>query len=76
MRHQDYQDDIQEQCRFCEHAKILPSGTQVLCPYRGILGIANSCRRFRYDLLKRTPSKMRRVFLPDDAELAWEDEAE
>ncbi len=69
-----YRDEDQRSiCLYCEHAKILPSGDQVLCPYKGIFGIGNTCHRFRYDILKRVPTPPRHVLRPDDADLAWED---
>ncbi len=72
-----YRDEEQQSvCLYCEYAKILPSGDQVLCPYKGILGIGNYCRRFRYDILKRVPKAPRHILRPDDAELVWDDTAE
>jgi hypothetical protein len=70
-RHHD--EEQQNICLYCEHAQILQSGEQVLCPYRGILGVCSTCRRFRYDILKRTPSAPKRILMPDARDLLWEE---
>ncbi len=43
-------------CRFCEHAALLDRGSQILCKYSGIVPHDHTCRKFRYDPLKRIPA--------------------
>lgn len=46
----------QPRCAYCQRATPLDEG-QMMCVKKGIVTCAGSCRRFRYDPLKRTPPK-------------------
>ena len=48
--------NIEPHCAYCQCATPLDEG-QMMCVKKGIVTCAGSCRRFRYDPLKRTPPK-------------------
>lgn len=48
---------IDPKCEYCEHGRLSPDGETVLCPKKGVVARDFSCRRFRYDIMKRTPRK-------------------
>ena len=43
-------------CSYCEFATRLDED-QVLCSKRGVMGVYNACRKFKYDPCKRIPRK-------------------
>lgn len=43
-------------CSYCEFATKLDED-QVLCSKRGIMGVYNACRKFKYDPCKRIPPR-------------------
>ena len=43
-------------CAYCVHAGKV-NEEQVLCPKKGFVSAQDSCPRFRYDPLKRTPPR-------------------
>jgi len=47
---------IEPHCSYCKWATPLAEG-QMMCVKKGIVACTGSCRRFRYDPLKRTPPK-------------------
>lgn len=48
--------DIDPRCAYCQRGTPLEDG-RVMCVKKGIVSAAGSCRRFRYDPLKRVPPK-------------------
>ena len=48
--------NVEPRCAYCQRATPLDEG-QMICVKKGIVACAGSCRRFRYDPLKRTPPK-------------------
>ena len=48
--------NIEPRCAYCQWGTPLNEG-QIMCSKKGIVACAGSCRRFRYDPLKRTPPK-------------------
>jgi hypothetical protein len=44
-------------CKYCERAKTLSDPDTMLCGRHGVVPAGHSCRRFRYDPLKRTPNR-------------------
>lgn len=48
--------DIEPRCAYCKRGTLLEDG-QVLCVKKGVVAVSGSCRRFRYDPLKRVPPK-------------------
>lgn len=49
---------IVKNCAYCAHAGQASDG-KLLCTKRGFVSANGSCRRFRYDPLKRTPKKLK-----------------
>ena len=49
--------DIVPACALCEYAHPLSSGDELLCRKNGVVSADFVCRKFRYDLLKRTPAR-------------------
>lgn len=54
---------IQPACRCCCAARENADGTLILCQERGVMAPYDSCRRFRYDPLRRVPA--RQAVLPE-----------
>ncbi len=42
-------------CEYCKYGKLSADGDKVLCPKKGIMDKYYSCKKFRYDPLKRVP---------------------
>lgn len=49
------EDKIEKYCKYCEKAKTLSDPEHMLCPKLGVVSAGHSCRKFRYDPLKRAP---------------------
>jgi len=47
---------IERACSHCIHCTVLDE-EQVLCTKRGLMPILGKCRKFRYDPIKRIPTK-------------------
>lgn len=60
---------IDPMCLYCKHGKML-SEQEIACPKRGVQRATSSCRRFRYDPLRRVPPRPKKMdfsdFSPDD----------
>lgn len=51
-----FQTKIEPRCLYC--AQGVPLGeAQILCAKKGIMSLGSSCRKFKYDPLKRTPPR-------------------
>lgn len=50
--------EIEKYCKYCEEAKTLSDPDTMLCSRLGVVSASYSCRRFRYDPLKRAPKRM------------------
>ncbi|MBE7005118.1 MAG: hypothetical protein E7425_12750 [Ruminococcaceae bacterium] len=48
--------NMEKRCAYCTSGSVL-NEREVACPYRGIVGTADHCRRFVYDPLKRVPPR-------------------
>ena len=48
--------NIEPHCAYCAHCE-KDTEYQGICEFRGIVALAGSCRRFRYDPFKRIPAK-------------------
>ena len=53
-----FRKNVVKKCAYCVHAGQANDG-KLLCPKRGFVSADGSCRRFRYDPLKRTPQKQK-----------------
>ena len=51
-----FRKNVAKFCAYCVHAGKLPNG-QMLCAKKGFVPEDHKCWRFRYDPLKRTPSR-------------------
>lgn len=51
-----FEKDIEPRCAYCKRGTPLDE-EQVICIRRGIVSPAGSCRRFKYDPLKRVPPR-------------------
>ena len=48
---------IEKYCKYCELAKTLSDPDAMLCDRLGVVSADHTCRRFRYDALKRAPKR-------------------
>ena len=46
-------------CEYCTRGSGAPDGKTVLCPKKGVMQKDSSCSAFRYDPLKRVPSRQK-----------------
>lgn len=46
-------------CKHCLHSTDLAFTDDMICKYKGITESDNSCRKYKYDPLKREPSSAR-----------------
>ncbi len=53
-----FRKNVAKFCSYCAHAGQTQNG-QMLCAKRGFVSPEGKCWRFRYDPLKRTPSRYR-----------------
>ena len=44
-------------CAYCAKGRLSPDGESVLCPKKGITSPQDSCRSYKYDVMKRIPEK-------------------
>lgn len=49
---------IEKACGYCAYATQLEDGN-VLCSKKGVKDAESKCRKFRYDPLRRVPSRMK-----------------
>jgi len=58
-------DELEKICVYCEYGTAAPpdgSGEErVVCMKKGIVSAFHSCRKFKYDLLKREPKREARL---------------
>lgn len=51
-----FEKDMDPRCAYCKRGAPLAEG-RVMCLKKGIVSAGDSCRKFRYDPLKRVPPK-------------------
>ena len=63
--------EISKKCEYCLYGKMAADKQTVLCPKMGPVARDYSCRRYKYDILKREPRKPGPVekINPDDYKL-------
>lgn len=49
--------NIEPKCQYCLFGTSVPESDTVLCPKKGVLDKDASCKKFRYDALKRIPKQ-------------------
>lgn len=67
-----YNKKVAPMCSYCVFGRPAPNGDSVLCEKRGIMTKDSSCRKFKYDPLKRIPKKepeMQQSFSQEDFKL-------
>ena len=53
--------DPEKICLFCTYATVSDDGEKVLCKHKGDVKSDYTCRRFKYDYLKRDPGKAAKI---------------
>lgn len=51
--------NIEKRCEYCLHSQKYEGIGEILCNYKGAVEPDHHCRRFKYDILKRQPKKLR-----------------
>ncbi len=59
MKSKLFSDDIPPACAYCKHGFTTWDGKTVLCKKNGVCNPGFSCRKYRYDPLKRIPKRPR-----------------
>ena len=62
--------DIVASCSYCAHGRIAPDKESVLCKKSGLVDIDYSCRKFRYDPLKRQPRRPKPIVKYDEEDFS------
>lgn len=52
---------ITASCSYCAHGKHAPDGETVLCMKMGVVDKEFSCKKYKYDPLKRQPRRPRKI---------------
>lgn len=70
--------DITPSCSYCTHGKISPNAELILCNKKGVVELDFSCKKFKYDPLKRQPRRPKSIdkFEQSDFTLSLEYEDE
>ncbi len=55
-------------CEYCKNGKLSADGKMILCSKMGVLNKDFSCRKFKYDPLKRTPENRSVEFMKFSSE--------
>ena len=57
MSEKAFNKNLTPRCEYCAHGRTLPGITEIICKKKGITYSDDSCRRYKYDPLKRNPKK-------------------
>ena len=70
--------DISASCSYCVHGRIAPNKESILCKKAGLVDVDYSCKKFKYDPLKRQPQRPRPIikYEEDDFSLDVDNENE
>lgn len=52
-----YNKDLPRSCQYCVNGNVSDFSNEVLCKKRGVTNAFDSCRKYKYDPLKRMPKK-------------------
>ena len=55
MRSSDNEPEMPKVCAFCDKSSPLADGEHMLCKKNGVVDCGYTCRKFKYDPLKRVP---------------------
>ena len=47
--------NVEPRCKYCHYGTPTADGESVVCPKKGVLDKDESCKKFRYNPLKRAP---------------------
>lgn len=63
--------EIAPKCEYCRYGRLSPDGETVLCEKKGVVERDGTCRRYKYDILKRQPKRRPEMpaFSAEDFEL-------
>ncbi len=70
MKNGLYNKEISPQCEYCIYGRLSPDGETVLCPKKGIVTRDFHCRKYKYDIMKRTPKKAPRLTQFDEEDFS------
>lgn len=59
MKKSLYSTDISPRCEYCANGNLTPEGKEVICYKRGVMQVDSSCKKFKYDPLKRKPKQIK-----------------
>ncbi len=62
--------DISASCSYCTHGRIAPNKESILCKKSGLVDLDYSCKKFKYDPLKRQPTRPRPITTFDEEEFS------
>ena len=65
--------DITPSCSYCAHGRLAPDKESVLCYKKGVVSLDYSCKKFKYDPLKRKPIRPRAIEIFEVSDFALED---
>ncbi len=51
---------MEKRCGYCVHSGRIDED-RMICPKKGVVSVVDHCHRFRYDPLKRTPTRPKPV---------------
>ena len=58
MSDKAYNKKLPHRCEYCEYGKSLEGTNEIVCKKRGITLKDDSCRKYKYNPLKRTPEEI------------------
>ena len=59
MKKKLFNKDIPPKCEYCRFSSEFGSENQLLCKYKGVVECFDSCRKYKYDILKRKPQTVK-----------------
>lgn len=65
--------DVTPACSYCAHGRFAPNNESVLCMKKGVVDLDFSCKKFKYDPLKRKPLRPRAIEKFEEADFALSD---
>ena len=57
-----YDKSISPSCSYCQFGRLSPDKEGILCIQQGIMLPSSSCKKFKYDPLKRQPKQKPKLF--------------
>jgi hypothetical protein len=59
---------VEKRCEYCIHSREYAVEGEILCEYKGVVDSFGKCRKYKYDILKRKPIKIRQSdnYSPED----------